>query len=183
MTKLFGLFLVCSAFIFSCKNEPANNETSGHHKPANETEENIYKAADSMMAAFKNRDWQLFAHFNHPAMQNMMGGQENFVSFIKEQMKQIPDTAIKLMDTGNILQVVKTGKDQQCVVEQNMRMVLDSIQITSTSYLVGESLDNGETWKFFDASNNGLMTTKDIKPDISPELKIPAKKQESKVLQ
>jgi hypothetical protein len=182
MKKILVLLTVCNILIVSCKN---NNKDAAadHRKPANDTEENIYNAADSMMSAFKNRDWPTFVHFNHPAMTHLMGGTDNFISFIQLQMKQIPDTAVKYIGTGNILQVVKTDKDQQCVVEQNMRMVLDSIQITSTSYLVGESLDDGKTWKFFDASNSGLITAKDIKPNLSPELKVPAKKQESKLLQ
>jgi hypothetical protein len=182
MKRVVVFVLLCNVLLYACKNN-GKNETADHRKPANETEEHIYNAADSMMAAFKNRDWPTFVRFNHPAMTNLMGGNDNFISFIQLQMKQIPDTAVKYIGAGNILQVVTTDKDQQCVVEQNMKLVMDSIQITSTSYLVGESLDNGKTWKFFDASNSGLITAKDIKPNLSPELKIPAKKQESKLLQ
>jgi hypothetical protein len=180
MKRILLLVSVSCMLVMACNNK---KYSADHKEPANETEENIYNAADSMMTAFKNRDWPTFVRFNHPAMTNLMGGTENFISFIQVQMKQIPDTAVKYIGTGNILQVVKTDKDQQCVVEQNMKMVLDSIQITSTSYLVGESVDDGKTWKFFDASNSGLITAKDIKPNLSTELKIPAKKQETKLLQ
>jgi hypothetical protein len=47
---------------------------------------------------------------------------------------------------------------------------------------VGESLNGGNSWTFFDASNGGLVTAKDIKPNISPELTIPAKKQKMQKL-
>lgn len=116
-------------------------------------------------------------------MMQMMGGVDNFVTFISQQMKHIPDTAVKQIGAGNILQLVKTDKDQQCVLEQHMHMLLEGIDINSTTYLVGESLDNGNTWKFFDASSNGLVTAKDIKPNLSPELTIPAQKKEIKQLQ
>jgi nitrate reductase NapAB chaperone NapD len=176
MKKIIVFFTIVTS-LFACK-----SSTGEAQRGANETEKNIYKSADSMMTAFKKKDWQMFAHFNHPAMMKMMGGEENFAAYIQAQMKQIPDTAIKKMDVGKILQVIKTSKDVQCVVEQSMIMVLDNIRISNTSYLVGESLDDGKTWTFFDASSTGMMTPKDVKPDISPELKIPTKKQDVKQL-
>ncbi len=163
------------SFGISCTGN--NNE----HSPANKTEGNIYRAADSMLAAFKRKDWETFAGYNHPAMMKMMGGQQAFASFIREQMKQIPDTAIKIIKAGKILQVIKTNKDQQCLVEQNMEMHIEGVRILDTSYLIGESLDGGTNWTFFDASVNARVP-KDIKPDISPELKIPARKREMQKL-
>ena len=173
MKKVFAcLFLINVAI--ACKN---SSEKSRHNPAANKTEANIYRSADSMMAAFKRKDWITFAKYNHPAMMKMMGGQQSFASFIAEQMKQIPDTAIKKLETGKILQVVKTDKDEQCVIEQNMEMQMEGTKILSTTYLIGESLDGGKNWTFFDASTKA-MALKDIKPNISPKLKIPEKKQE-----
>ncbi|MCW3106982.1 MAG: hypothetical protein JWQ09_1488 [Segetibacter sp.] len=140
---------------------------------ANETEKNIYRSGDSMLAAFKRKDWMTFVKYNHPNMTKRMGGAEAFASFINVQMKQIPDSAIKSISLVKILQVVKTPKDEQCVVAQNMKMELKGISLDKTTYLVGESLDNGNTWTFFDASTKTGLTPKDIKPDISTELKIP----------
>ncbi|WP_207495140.1 hypothetical protein [Aridibaculum aurantiacum] len=180
--------LILLVFLFSflaCKSNDGSNGNDGikRNKAANDIEENIYRSADSMMTAFKRQDWQTFASYNHPAMMRMMGGAENFVFFIKEQMKHIPDTAIKVMAAGNILQVVKTETDHQCVLEQHMHMLLEGININTTTYLVGESVDEGKNWTFFDASSNGLVTPKDIKPNLSNELNIPAQKKEVKQLQ
>lgn len=175
MKKILFAFFGLINLAIACK-----SGADKHHNPANETEANIYRSADSMMAAFKRKDWLTFAKYNHPAMMKMMGGPPSFASFIAEQMKQIPDTAIKKLETGKILQVVKTNKDEQCVLEQNMEMRLEGTRILSTTYLIGESLDGGKNWTFFDASTKA-MAPGDIKPDISPELKIPEKKQ--KVLQ
>ena len=56
-------------------------------------------------------------------------------------------------------------------------MELEGTRIISTSYLVGESLDKGKTWTFFDASNAGSVTPKDVKPNLSPGLNIPKKEE------
>jgi hypothetical protein len=174
MKNVILICLFISTLTIACKDK-------SKHNAANETEENIYRSADTMLAAFHRGDWLTFAKYNHPAMMKMMGGQEAFAAFIAQQMKQIPDTAIKKIEAGKILQVVKTDKDQQCVLEQYMEMHMEGVKIKNTTYLVGESLDNGKTWTFFDASPSA-MQLKDIKADISPALQIPAKKQETEKL-
>ncbi|HEX8331513.1 MAG TPA: hypothetical protein VF622_02755 [Segetibacter sp.] len=184
--KKFFVILFLIAGVVSCKEGAKDNAENKKaavkdpRNPANETEENIYRSADSMMSAFKNKDWATFANYSHPAMIKMMGGQEAFVKLITDQMQQIPDTAIKSIGVGKIMQVVKTDQDQQCVVEQNMLMELQGMRITSTTYLVGESLNGGKSWTFFDASNGGVVKPKDLKPNLSPEIKVPEKKQDMK---
>jgi hypothetical protein len=165
--------------IASCKNEPKKDTAANEvTKPASEIEMNIYRSADSMMTAFKKKDWITFARFNHPKMIKMIGGKEDFLKKLNDDMKKIPDSAIKRMEAGKVLQVVRTNTDQQCVVEQFMVMHMNGFNISSTTYLIGESLDEGRTWTFFDGSNEGVLKSTDIKPNLSPELKIPEKKQE-----
>ncbi len=152
----------------------------GTREAANETEQNIYRCGDSMLAAFKRKDWVSFVKYNHPNMTKRMGGTEAYASFINMQMKQIPDSTIQYIRLGKILQIVKTPKDEQCVVEQNMQMHIQRTTIDKTTYLIGESLDNGKNWTFLDASANSALPVNEIKPDISKDLKIPEKKNETK---
>ncbi len=52
---------------------------------------------------------------------------------------------------------------------------MDKRRITTTTYLIGESKNNGNSWTFFDASNNGNIKPADIKPNLSSKFKIPVK--------
>lgn len=178
MRYLTSLLLIV-IFLSGCMN-PAGDEKANRKKPANETEENILRCADNMMAAYKNKDWPTFAKYNNPGMIKLMGGQEAFEKLLVEQMKQTPDSIVKSLTAGNILQVVKTAGDMQCVLEQKMIAQMEAMQITSTTYLVGESLDGGKNWTFFDGAARGLIKPINIKPNLSPDLKIPEKKQEMK---
>jgi hypothetical protein len=179
MKKILSLILA-ALIIIACKNEKdeikegsVSNITG---RGANDVERNIYRSGDSMLTAFNRKDWKTFVQFHHPAMIKMMGGVNAYASFVSQQMKQIPDTAVKGVELGKILQVVKTPKDQQCVVEQNMKIFMEGIDLSRTTYLIGESLDNGNTWAFLDATAKSGVTPKAIKPDLSDELKIPATK-------
>jgi hypothetical protein len=166
---------VCLAFLFFLLLVSAcnNSESSTGHEVKSETESNIYRSGDSMLSAFKRKDWHAYVKYNHPNMIKRMGGPEAFASFVNMQMQQIPDSTVKNIALGKILQVVKTPGDLQCVVEQHMELQLHGSNIKKITYLVGESLDNGTTWTFFDASVKTGVTPKEIKPDISSDLKIP----------
>lgn len=178
MNRIFTAIIVL-LMLTACKEQRNDTvKTADDRATANETGKNIYKSGDSMLAAFKRKDWISFVRYNNPNMTKRMGGAEAFASFINMQMKQIPDSSIKSISLGKILQVVKTPKDEQCVVEQNMKMEQKGITLDKTTYLIGESLDNGNTWTFFDASTKTGLLPKDIKPDISDKLKIPATKNE-----
>jgi len=143
---------------------------------------NIRLSAANMMAAFKVKDFKTFGQYMNPAILNMLGGVDSFAVFTANQMQSIPDTAVKLMTAGRILQIVTTPADMQCVVEQHMVMELSGFRFASTSHLVGESTDKGKSWTFFDAADGGFAGAKDIKPNISPKLKIPKKRQAIKDL-
>ena len=156
----------------SCK-EQNGAILSARSEPTNDTEKSIYRCGDSMMAAFNRKDWTTFVKYNHPNMTKRMGGTAAFASFISKQMENIPDTLVKSVEMGKILQVVKTPKDEQCVVEQIIKMKLDGKVIDKKTFLVGESLDQGNSWTFFDASTKTGLTPEDIKPDISKELQLP----------
>ena len=184
MKKIIVVLLVSCSFIMACKqgeNKNAQNTgiTLADRKPANETEAAIYASADSMMLAFKNRDWKTFARFTHPAMVRVMGGPDNIALLAQQQMNGIPDSIIKSAQVNRILQVEKVDNELQCVVEQKLILEMAGNRITSTTYLVGESLNEGKSWTFFDASNEGRIKPLDIKPNLSPKFTIPQKKQET----
>lgn len=170
----YGIILFLAG---SCRNgKGKTSEKNGPRLAGNEIEHNIYSSGDSMLAAFRRKDWNGFVTYQHPNMIQRMGGVEAFASFVQLQMKQVADTSITDLSLGKILQVVKTPIDEQCVVEQKIQMQLEGFEVNKTTYLVGESLDKGKTWTFFDASTKTLLSPKEIKPDISPELQIPEAK-------
>lgn len=185
MKQILLLLLCCDVLAFAQAQPPKTpTKTTATKVVVKDTaiRKNIRLSAANMMAAFKVKDFTAFAQYMNPAIITMLGGVDSFAVFTKNQMKDIPDTAVKLMAPGRILQIVTTLTDMQCVVEQHMVMELSGFRFASTSPLIGESLDKGKTWTFFDAADNGMAGAKDVKPNISPKLKIPKKRQALKDL-
>jgi hypothetical protein len=174
MMKYFLVVNLILFFAIACGNGQVDTSNAQQTRAiANNTERNIYRSGDSMLAAFRRKDWITFVRYNHPNMLQRMGGEKAFASFVSLQMKQLPDSAVKTVSLGKILQVVNTQNDKQCVVEQNMEISVEGRNFTKKTYLVGQSLNGGNSWTFFDASTKTLLAPKEIKPDLSSELKIP----------
>lgn len=137
----------------------------------------IISKADSMMTMFQQRNWVQFARFNHKGVKDLMGGEEAFITTIETQMKALPDSAIKKASAGKLLQIVFTETDVQCIIEQIVEIDFSGMLIHSVTPLIGESTDGGKNWTFFDGSGaSPLIQNKDIKPNLSDRLRIPAVK-------
>lgn len=134
----------------------------------------ITKCADSLAYGFRNRNWEVFARYSNPAMIGSLGGKEEFIRTIASMFGDISPDAWKLYKPGLVLQVIKSGADLQCIIEMNSIIETDGKRITSKSHLIGQSWDGGVFWTFFDSQNN-REAARQIKPDLSESIVIPAK--------
>lgn len=134
----------------------------------------IVKCADSLAYGFRTRNWEMFARYSNPGMIGTMGGKEEFIRIIASMFGDIPDSAWKLYKPGQVLQVIRVGTDFQCVIEMNSIIEVDAKRVTAISHLIGQSWDGGIFWTFFDSRNN-VLAARQIKPDLSEEIIIPAK--------
>jgi len=107
----------------------------------------IYSAEDSMMAIFKRKDWTAYAEYMHPVLIQLLGGKEKFIKTMQD-LKILEEAEVQAYKKGKILQLVKTEKDYQCIVETFMQMEVAGNLFSGSSYDIGVSAD-GKTWTFF----------------------------------
>ncbi|MBI3138285.1 MAG: hypothetical protein HYZ15_06855 [Sphingobacteriales bacterium] len=141
----------------------------------------LLRCADSLAIGFKTRNWEVFARYSNPSIIGVMGGKAAFINFAAGVFGQIPDSAWKVYEPGNILQVIRTGPDFQAVIELRSVIEWEGRKISAVNYLIGQSWDGGSFWTFFD-SQNSPKAAKEIKPDLSDELFIPAKNEKAEPL-
>ena len=137
---------------------------------------NLLHCADSLTQAFKSKDWEKYTRYSYPAMIGTLGGKKAFIDYVAKNFNAVPDTAWKQYEPGKVLQLIKTDRDIQAIVELHSLIEWQGIRVISTSYLVGESWSEGLYWTFFD-SQNDINAAKTIKPDLSNQMIIPAKKE------
>ncbi len=138
---------------------------------------NLKICADSLTYCFKAKNWECFARYSNPAIIGSMGGKAAYIEFIAGSFSRIPDTAWKKYESGEILQIVKTDRELQAVVEFHSAVHYGGFRNTATFYMVAQSWDGGLFWTFFDSQGSAIASRK-IKPDLSPLLIIPERKEQ-----
>ena len=136
----------------------------------------ILLTLDSVNQAFFKNDWPSFANYMHPSVIKMIGTKEEFIAYMGDFIKTLPMVKMEKMEPGNILQLIKTGQQWQCLVEGRSQMHVDDMLVSSVSSSIGFSEDNGATWKFIRVNNGAEETIQKEFPDISEKLHIPYNK-------
>ncbi len=137
--------------------------------------------ADSFAMGYLTKNWELYTRFSYPPLVAKMGGAGEYKSISSEARIQIPDSCWKKYEPGTVLQVLKTEGDMQAIIELNSILEYNEVRITTTAHLVAESWDAGYFWTFFDPLNDSTLA-RFIKPDLSPSLHIPERKEKMEPL-
>lgn len=78
--------------------------------------------------------------------------------------------AIKSIQFGEVLSILKVGFEFQCTVEQTTETAMQVGKVITKSTLIGTSPDNGITWKFIDATGRDKLEIRRLVPRLSDKL-------------
>lgn len=123
--------------------------------------------------------WDKLADLTHPKVVELMGGRDKMVERMTASMKDMKAKGIafnsaKIEDAAT---PVAAGKELYTYVPMTLEMKVPGGTITSKSFLLGVSTDEGKTWKFVDGSGIGgnEKLLKEVLPNLPKELKLPKK--------
>lgn len=139
-------------------------------------EKNLLRCADSLTAGFKTKNWEQFTRYSYPAMVASLGGTAAFSNYIAQMFGQVPASAWKKYEPGKVLQLIKTGRDYQAIIELKTILEWEGNLVHSTTHLVGSSWDGGLFWTFFD-SQGEERAARQIMPELDPQLRIPKREE------
>lgn len=134
---------------------------------------NALKYADSIVKANFYQDWKTFMDLSCPTAIKYYGGPVQFkervvlIYFRNEpKLEEKPETV-------RVIGMLNEIDQWQCVIEKVRNTFINDKKAIITSYLVGQSLDAGETWKFIDVSHNSMESVAYLLPNIFDKLAIP----------
>lgn len=137
---------------------------------------NAMKYADSIVKANFYQDWKTYMELSNPAVIKYYGGPQQFKEHvIVNYFRNAPQLEEK-PESFRVLEMRNDLDQWQCVVEKTRKTFTDGRKTIITTYLVGQSLDAGETWKYLDVSHNSLDNLGNIFPAIFDDLAIPVGK-------
>lgn len=132
--------------------------------------------AEKIVKANFYQDWKAYADLTIYSAIKYYGGPEQFREHIvacyfrnEPKQEEKPET-IRVIEMRNDI-------DQwQCVIEKVRYTFINGKRAVATSYLVGQSMDAGENWKFIDVNHNSMENLAFIFPTIFTDLPIPQAK-------
>lgn len=130
--------------------------------------------ADSLVKANFYAEWPTYLSLTIPTAIKYYGGKDAFKEHVVTiHYRNEPKTEEK-PEKLQVLYMMNDIDTWQCVIEK-VRSTFDESRgnVKIYTYLVGESTDNGLTWKFIDVSHNSLVNVIYIMPSIFGNLAIP----------
>jgi hypothetical protein len=125
--------------------------------------------ADSLLSAFQNNRSGQYTEMSYPGVITYYGGIRNYQQYIERERALSDSTSEKT----EIVQLLNNNNEWQCVIKKTHPRIIDGKKAYIVSYLVGQSTDNGMTWKYFDVAFNSVANIAYIMPDKFEGLTIP----------
>jgi hypothetical protein len=126
--------------------------------------------ADSLLKSFNNNDLDQYTNLSYPGVISYYGGKNNFIKYL-QRARAFNNSGIS--DNIRIIQMVNVVTEWQCVIQRTSKTEVDGKKAAIISYLVGQSKDEGQTWKFVDVGASATGSLVYIMPDISERLTVP----------
>jgi len=122
--------------------------------------------ADSLVKADAFQEWSVYARLAPTSVIKYYGGEEGYLGHVQQMRSYTTSNQEEAAPELN-MQTLVTLKDQwQCVIRLSRYYHKDDGKYHLVSYLIGQSKDEGETWKIFDVNYNVVGNMMQIFPDI-----------------
>jgi hypothetical protein len=122
--------------------------------------------ADSLVKTDTYQNWSTYVDLAPLSVIKYYGGKDGYSGHV-QQVRAYTTSTIAEAAPELQMQTLVTLKDQwQCVIRLSRYFHRDDKKYHLVSYLIGQSKDEGETWKVFDVNYNTVGNMMFIFPDI-----------------
>jgi hypothetical protein len=152
-----------AAIIFSCGRAAAQTDSLYASQRA-------LLFADSLLNSFHQNNLIIYTELSYPGVIQYYGGRRNFEEYVRRTKAIQNDVSPERI---KLLQMINNTKEWQCVVQKTRESIIDNRRAIIITYMVGQSIDAGKNWTFFDVAFNPVENITFIMPDIFTALLVP----------
>lgn len=163
--KILHVLLVAGALVLSA--------AVGHAQPdsAKITERALF-FADSLVKTDAFETWPAYADLAPASVIKFYGGKDGYIEHIKMLRGRTKSELAEDNPFLKMLNLMVRDEQWQCVIRMTRWFHKDGTKYHLITYLIGQSKDEGETWRLFDVSYNKVANIIYMFPDINGELPI-----------
>lgn len=129
--------------------------------------------ADSLVKTDAYQSWSAYADLAPLTVIKFYGGRDGYIEHIKtgrlRTVSSIDEDAPQL----KLLSLMTANDQWQCLIRESRFFHKDDKKFHQVTYFLGQSKDEGETWKLFDLSYNKIANIIYIFPEVFGDLAIP----------
>lgn len=147
--------------------------TAGHAQP--DTAKITQKAlsfADSLNKVDFYEDWGHYADLAPASVVKFYGGKDGYIEHIKTLRKRTFSDLAEDAPELKMMNLMTKNDQWQCVIRMSRYFHKGETAYHLVTYFVGQSKDEGESWRLFDVAYNKVANVFDMFPDIFGDMPI-----------
>ena len=146
---------------------------AGHAQPDTaKISRNVLVFADSLIKTDAYGNNELYTGLAPASVLKYYGGADGYMQHVYQLRGRTNSDQEELYPALNV-ETLRTLNDQwQCVIRVSRYLHRDNVQYHYVTYFVGQSKDEGETWRLFDVSYNTVANMIYIFPEVMTDLPI-----------
>ncbi|MHA4810420.1 hypothetical protein ACX0G9_20065 [Flavitalea flava] len=129
--------------------------------------------ADSLIKADGYQNWNTYADLAPASVIKYYGGKEGLIEHIVNGKKRLVSTTDEDLPVLKMMNLMTLNDQWQCVIRESRYIHRDDKKYHLITYFIGQSKDEGETWRLFDVYYNKIANVIYMLPDIFGDLPIP----------
>jgi hypothetical protein len=128
--------------------------------------------ADSLAKADHYENWSVYANLTPAPVIKYYGGMDGYIQHIQVAKLRTISAIEEALPAQQVLQLRSRNEQWQCVIRQSRYFHQNDKQYHFTTYLIAQSMDDGQTWRLFDVSINSVANIIYMFPEIFDDLAI-----------
>jgi len=130
--------------------------------------------ADSLTKTDNYQSWSAYADLVPASVIKYYGGKDGYIEHVKKGRKRTVSSIEEEKPEMRLLSLQTENDQWQCVIRLSRYFHRDdNKKFHVVTYFVGQSRDEGETWRLFDVSYNTVANIIYMMPDVFGDLAIP----------
>jgi hypothetical protein len=129
--------------------------------------------ADSLIKADHFENWNMYVDLVPAGVIKHYGGKEGYINYVQKARAHFFSTIEEDAPTMKIQTLLMEDNQWQCVIRTSRYIHKDDKKLHIITYFVGQSMDEGQTWRLFDVGYDRVANIIYMMPDVFGDLPIP----------
>ena len=136
--------------------------------------ENALLFADSLIKADVYQNWSVYADLAPAGVLKYYGGKDGFIANAQKIHPRTVSSLTLDYPERKVMALMASQDQWQCVIWESRYITRDdNKKYHLVTYFLGQSKDDGDTWRIFDVGYNSVANVIYMMPDVIGDLPIP----------